>query len=163
MKLNPNQALIHYPNILLSHKFRFHPRNQSLFSKENHIHEKHPFFFRKSYPNSSSPLFLPSPFIPFSSSISFSVQFHLDFPLSSLFFFTLFQLHTHTHTYICIYSNSTSLYWTCRRTFPARVTYNRVIPVGFLQARAAMPEESVVEPKRKLGRAYWRQFFEMML
>lgn len=102
MKLNPNQALIHYPNILLSHKFRFHPRNQSLFSKENHIHEKHPFFFRKSYPNSSSPLFLPSPFIPFSSSISFSVQFHLDFPLSSLFFFTLFQPHTHTHIHMYI-------------------------------------------------------------
>lgn len=162
MKLNPNQALIHYPNILLSHKFRFHLRNQSLFSKENHIHEKHPFFLENLILIPLLPFFFPLPSFPSLLPFLFQSNSILTF-LSLPFFSLLYFNHTHTHTYICIYSNSTSPYWTCTRTFPARVTYNRVIPVGFLQARAAMPEESVVEPKRKLGRAYWRQFFEMML
>lgn len=162
MKLNPNQALIHYPNILLSHKFRFHPRNQSLFSKENHIHEKHPFFLENLILIPLLPFFFPLPSFPSLLPFLFQSNSILTF-LSLPFFSLLYFNYTHTHTYICIYSNSTSPYWTCTRTFPARVTYNRVIPVGFLQARAAMPEESVVEPKRKLGRAYWRQFFEMML
>lgn len=94
MKLNPNQELIHHPNILPSLKFHFHSRNQSLFSKENHeLHTRKTFLlFRKSYPNSSSSFPSLLPFLFQSNSV-------LTFP--SLPFFSLLYFNsTHTHTHI---------------------------------------------------------------
>lgn len=98
MKLNPNQELIHHPNILPSLKFHFHPRNQSLFSKENHeLHtRKTSSLFRKSYPNSSSSFPSLLPFLFQSNSV-------LTFP-SLLFFSLLYFNSTHTQTHTHIYT-----------------------------------------------------------
>lgn len=103
MKLNPNQALIHYPNILLSHKFRFHPRNQSLFSKENHIHEKHPFFLENLILIPLLPFFFPLPSFPSLLPFLFqsnSILTFLSLPFFSLLYFNYTHTHTHIHMYI---------------------------------------------------------------
>lgn len=151
MKLNLRNETLSIQTILqisyFSSSFIFIPQTNLDFPKKITLHARKTFlFFYKILSR------FPSSFLSLRSFL-----FQPSSWLSPLIPFSLSLFHLHTHTY------SNSPYWTCKRTFPARVTYNRVIPVGFLQARAAMPEESVVEPTRKLGRAYWRQFFEIML